>query len=224
MVLDDLRAALEAAPEGEWLTGALVRVRAEPDAAPRLFARTARTLGRDPLPGLPQWTAGAAGRVLLLAALAEAPDGADRIVALYQQGDPAERLAVLRALPLLPIGPAASFVLHDALRTNDTRLVAAAMGPYARHLDDATWRQGVVKCVFMGIPLTAVDRLDERADAELAAMLQGLADERGAAGRDMPADALALLDRIPSRPRPATAAADHHHAGHDRAGHDRASH
>jgi hypothetical protein len=117
-------------------------------------------------------------------------------VALYQQGDPAERLAILRALPLLAIGPAAAFVLHDALRTNDTRLVAAALGPYATHLDAATWRQGVIKCVFMGVPLSAVDALDERADGELAAMLAALAEERLAAGRTMPADAVALLDRL----------------------------
>jgi hypothetical protein len=199
MVPDDLRAALDAVPERHWLAGALARVRADPDAAPRLFARAERTLGRDPLPDHPQWTIGRAGRALLLAALAEAPEGADRIVALYQAGDPAERLAILQTLPLLPIGPAAAFVLHDALRTNDTRLVAAAMGPYARHLSAATWRQGVVKCVFMGVPLAAVDRLDERADAELVAMLAGLADERAAAGRPMPADALALLDRSPVR-------------------------
>jgi hypothetical protein len=199
MLLDQLRTALDAVPERDWLDGALARVRAEPDAATRLFARAERTLGRDPLPDHPQWTAGQAGRALLLAALAEAPDGADRIVALYQQGDSAERLAILRVLPLLPIGPAATFVLDDALRSNDARLIAAAMGPYARHLSAATWRQGVVKCVFMGIPLAAVDRLEERADAELATMLAGLADERAAAGRAMPADALALLDRLTSR-------------------------
>ena len=75
-------------------------------------------------------------------------------------------------------------LLHDAIRTNDTRLVAAALGPYAGHLDDAAWRQAVLKCVFMGVPLAAVDGLDERADAELAAMLAALADERAAAGRD----------------------------------------
>ena len=35
-------------------------------------------------------------------------------------------------------------VVRDALRTNDTRLVAAALGPYAAaHLDDAAWRQAV---------------------------------------------------------------------------------
>ena len=82
---------------------------------------------------------------------------------------------MLKALPLLPIGDAAVPLLHDALRTNDTRLVAAALGPYAAHLDDAAWRQGVLKCVFMGMPLAAVDGLDERADAELAAMLAAFA-------------------------------------------------
>ena len=63
-------------------------------------------------------------------------------------------------------------LLHsrDALRTNDTRLVAAALGPYAAaHLDGHGWRQGVVKCVFMGVPLDAVADLDERADDELRA-------------------------------------------------------
>jgi hypothetical protein len=199
MTLDDLRAALTAVPATGWLAGAEAGVRAEPDTVGRFFAQTDRRLGRDPLPDAPQWTAGQAGRAILLAALAEAPAGVDRLVTVYQEGDAAERLAVLKALPLLPIGAAATPVLHDALRTNDTRLVAAALGPYATHLDAATWRQGVIKCVFMGVPLAVVDGLDERADADLAAMLAGLAEERGAAGRAMPADAVDLLDRLTLR-------------------------
>jgi len=192
MTLDDLRAALAAVPGKDWLDDALARVRTDPDAAGPLFARAERKLGRDPLAGGSAWTAGRAGRVLLLAELADP----QRIVTLYQQGDAAERLAVLAALPLLDIGDAGVPLLHDALRTNDTRLVAAALGPYAAHLDAATWRQGVVKCVFMGVPLSAVDRLDDRADQELAAMLGALATERAAAGRRMPDDALALLNRL----------------------------
>jgi hypothetical protein len=180
----------------DWLAAAEAQIRADPEAVGPLFARADRTLGRDPLPDHPQWTAGRAGRALLLAALADAPGGVDRVVTVYHEGDAAERIAVLQALPLLPIGAAAVPVLHDALRTNDARLVGAALGPYAAHLDQATWRQGVIKCVFMGLPLAAVDRLDERADAELVAMLTGLAEERGAAGRDMPADAVALLHRL----------------------------
>ena len=192
MTLDDLRAALAAVPGREWLDDALARVRTDPDAAGPLFARAERKLGRAPLADGSAWTAGRAGRVLLLAELADPA----RIVTLYHQGDAAERLAVLTALPLLDLGDAGVPLLHDALRTNDTRLVAAALGPYAAHLDAATWRQGVIKCVFMGIPLSAVDRLDDRADQELAGMLSALAQERAAAGRRMPDDAIALLDRL----------------------------
>ena len=178
--LDELRAALDP----EWLreTG-----QADPT---RLFARAGRRLGHAPLPGVPGWTAAQAGRAVLLGRL-----NPEEITTIYHQGDANERLAVLKALPLLDIGDAAVPLLHDALRTNDARLVAAALGPYAEHLDADTWRQGVVKCVFMGVPLDAVDRLDDRADAELAVILGGLAEEREAAGRTIPGDATALLDR-----------------------------
>jgi hypothetical protein len=192
MTLDDLRAALDVLPGRGWLGDAEVWVRMDPDRAPRLFARADRAMGRMALPGVPDWTAGQAARAVLLAAL----DDTDRIMLLYHHGDAAERLAVLRALPLLAIGDAAAPLLHDALRTNDPRLVAAALGPYAVHLDAATWRQGVVKCVFMGVPLDVVDDLDRRTDRELTAMLAALAAERGAAGRAMPADAAALLERM----------------------------
>jgi len=189
--LDGLRSALDSVPGREWLGDAETRVRTDPGRAPRLFAQADRKMGRLPLPEAPDWTAGQAARAVLLAALGDA----EQIMLLYHQGDAAERLAVLRALPLLPIGDAAVPALHDALRTNDPRLVAAALGPYAAHLDAATWRHGVIKCVFMGVPLDVVDDLERRTDRELIAMLAALAAERGAAGRAMPADAAALLDR-----------------------------
>ncbi|MFC7640250.1 EboA domain-containing protein [Streptosporangium lutulentum] len=94
------------------------------------------------------------------------------------------------------MGAEAVPLLHDAIRSNDARLVIAALGPYAGHLDQAMWRQAVLKCVFMDVPLAAVDGLAERADAELAAMLAALADERAAAGRSIPADAMALLTTL----------------------------
>jgi hypothetical protein len=180
MTLDELRAAVDA----EWQA----RIADDPR---RAFVRAGRTLGHHPLPDVRGWTAAQAGRALVLSGLTPA-----EITEIYQQGDANERLAVLKALPVLDIGDAGVPLLHDALRTNDTRLVAAALGPYAGHLDEATWRQGVIKCVFMGVPLAVVDRLDERADAALAAMLTALAEERTAAGREMPADAIALLDRM----------------------------
>ncbi|MFC6021738.1 EboA domain-containing protein [Plantactinospora solaniradicis] len=198
-----LRAALEAVadqrlPDRGWLTEALRRVESEPAAIGRLFASAGRRCGRGPLPELPDWTADDAARVLLLTALPSA-EVTGEVEALYRYGDGAEKRAVLRALPMLPIGDAGVPLLHDAIRTNDTRLVAAALGPYADRLDQAAWRQAVLKCVFTGIPLAVVHRLDERADGELATMLAGLAEERRAAGRDMPADATALLDRLSTK-------------------------
>ncbi|GAA4576553.1 EboA domain-containing protein [Micromonospora coerulea] len=195
MTPDRLRAALRGVPDPRWLDAALRRVRTEPAAITRLFPAAARHCGRGPLPDLPGWTVDEAARALLLAAL-PADHAATTAEALYRYGDAAEKRAVLRALPLLPIGAACVPLLHDAIRTNDTRLVAAALGPYARHLEQAAWRQAVLKCVFTGVPLAVVDDLDGRADAELAAMLAALAAERHAAGRAMPADATDLLDRL----------------------------
>lgn len=194
MTPDRLRAALRGVPDPQWLDAALRRVATEPTAIGRFFAAAARRCGRLPLPDPPGWTADEAARALLLTAL---PHGhAAAAETLYRQGDAAEKRAVLRALPLLPIGAECVPLLHDATRTNDTRLVAAALGPYARHLEQATWRQAVLKCVFTGVPLAVVDGLPERAGGELARMLAAFAAERHAAGRDMPADATDLLRRL----------------------------
>ncbi|NUS31254.1 MAG: EboA domain-containing protein, partial [Streptomyces sp.] len=110
---------------------------------------------------------------------------------LYQHGSAAERRAVLRALPALVEGPHAVHLVEDALRSNDTRLIAAAVGPYAAaHLDPHAWRHAVLKCLFTGVPLDAVANLPQRAagDGELARMLTDYAAERTAAGRDVPDD------------------------------------
>jgi hypothetical protein len=88
-------------------------------------------------------------------------------------------------------GPGALPLVEDALRTNDTGLLAAAVGPYAaRHLDPHTWRHAVLKCLFTGVPVDEVADLDRRArgDCELARMLGDYAAERTAAGRPVPDD------------------------------------
>ncbi|MEH0823511.1 MULTISPECIES: EboA domain-containing protein [unclassified Micromonospora] len=197
MTPDRLRAALEGVPDPDWLAAALRRVAAEPPTIARFFPAAGRRCGRGELVDAPGWTADEAARALLLVALPA--DHAAHAEALYRDGDAAEKRAVLKALPLLPVGAAGVPLLHDAIRTNDTRLVAAALGPYARHLDPASWRQAVLKCVFAGVPLAAVADLDRRADGELAAMLAALAAERHAAGRELPADATDLLDRLTIR-------------------------
>ncbi|MFE6698388.1 EboA domain-containing protein [Streptomyces sp. NPDC057718] len=128
--------------------------------------------------------------------LVEARAPLSSVTRLYEQGTAAERRAVLLTLHLLDLGGTALPLVEDALRANDTRLVAAAVGPYAaEHLDAHAWRHAVLKCLFTEVPVTAVARLDDRArgDAELARMLDDFAAERTAAGRPVPEDLRTVL-------------------------------
>ncbi|GAA3707568.1 hypothetical protein GCM10022377_21730 [Zhihengliuella alba] len=153
----------------------------------------------------------------------EPGDLASALQELYTRGDSAERRGVLRGLGALaevgllgepaidtsPLGTRAGAsdlvsmglaVTADALRANETSLVAAAVGPFAAaHLDQHAWRHAVLKLVFMGVGLEAVAGLRDRADAELARMAEDFAAERRAAGRTVPAD-LDLLLRADARP------------------------
>lgn len=151
-----------------------------------------------------------AARVLVLHA---ARADADALTRVYFQGTADERRAVLHALPHLVPGPDALPLVEDALRTNDTRLVAAALGPYgARHLDAHAWRHAVLKCLFTGVALDHVADLARRArgDAELGRMLGDYAEERGAAGRTVPEDLRRVLALTESAAAPAPGTDDLH--------------
>lgn len=192
-----LRAAFAGHPGEPWLASALDALSDEPALISGLFAAAGRRCGRGTLSAVPDWTADEAARVLLLGALGlPEAEAASRVREVYRFGDAAEKRAVLRALPLLPRFDDAVELLHDAVRTNDARLLATALGPAARALDQDMWRQAVLKCVFTGVPLLLVTDLDRRADAVLERMLAGFARERRAAGRGMPEDAAALLHHL----------------------------
>ncbi|MFE4634970.1 EboA domain-containing protein [Streptomyces sp. NPDC056773] len=183
--------ALRAASAHPWTADAVRRVRADPRSLTTLFPVAARHTGAE--------TGDAVRAQLLQALTGSGPERAAALEGLYQQGDTAERLAVLRALPLLDqdgaVGPAALPLIADALRTSDVRLVTAAVGPYAaRYLDQPAWRQAVLKCVFMDIPLATVAGLARRTDTELIRMFTAFAAERTAAGRPVPDDLLTQLD------------------------------
>jgi hypothetical protein len=191
----------------DWLRAACADVRRDPHRVRALFPAVGRHCGRAPLVdrdarGLVHGTVDDACRVVLLAALPlTGEELAHEFRELYGSGDAAERRAVVRGLSLVDRPPGCRVdltdLLHDALRTNDRRLVAAALGPPARWLHDHDWRHGVLKCLSMDVPLAAVAELDTRADPELARMLLGLAHERIAAGRDVPPDVWLVLDRFP---------------------------
>jgi hypothetical protein len=190
---DRLRAELRPEPL-QWLEERRAEVTTGERPLGEIFPAVARTVGRGELDD--GWTADEAARaVLVLAFAGERP--ADEVVteltALYRYGDTAEKLAVLRALavPSLAgiVGDRLTGLLQDAIRTNDQRLLSAALGPYATtHLDGDAFRQAVLKCVFTGVPLDLVHGLPDRADAELARMMTDFAAERTAAGRDVPPD------------------------------------
>lgn len=180
---DAARAWLDAAlAEAAHATGDAPPAAPSPYAPPAWelrFAAAGRHCGRDHADAV---------RTLLLA---EARADSATLIRLYHQGTAAERRAVLLALHPLVESPEALPLVEDALRTNDTRLVAAAVGPYAAaHLDPHSWRHAVLKCLFTGVPVDAVAGLRSRAagDSELARMLADYAAERTAAGRDAPPD------------------------------------
>ncbi len=202
-----VEAALDRAAR-ERLDALCAEIVEEPSRIRVRFPAAARLVGRGPLDrDDPQQLRGPtiddAVRAALLGALAEAVGGDPDVLAtevfdLYRFGDADEKRGILRALHLLPVGVSAVPLVEDALRTNDVRLVAAALGPYgAEQLVQDEWRQGVLKSLFVGVPLAAVDGLDARADAQLADMLAAFAYERVAAGRDVPADIWPVLDRFP---------------------------
>lgn len=189
--VSDLRRALQdrlAPPARDWLDQALADAATAPTAHDRAglpawerhFAEAGRHCGPD---------AADIVRVLLLHT---ARTGAADAARIYRQGSAAERRAVLIALPYLDLDRDQGLPLvHDALRTNDTRLLAAATGPYAaRHLDPPAWRQAVLKCLFTGLGVDTVADLAGRArgDSELRRMLTDYAGERTAAGRTVPED------------------------------------
>ncbi|MHC4925650.1 MAG: EboA domain-containing protein, partial [Planctomycetota bacterium] len=62
-------------------------------------------------------------------------------------------------------------------------------------LDEAAWNQMVLKALFVEVPLAPITGLDERYNDDLAQMLTDFAAERSAAGRPVPGDLTALVER-----------------------------
>jgi hypothetical protein len=190
-------------PEGlAWVREAAAAIEADPAAVRTRFPMAGRKAGRGTLDpdanpdDVHAWTVDDAARTLLLVALGDGVEAELRD--LYRFGDAAERRGLLRALPYLPVDDRVMDIVDDAIRTNDTRLVAAALGPYAtEHLDDAAYDQAVLKCVFIGVPIAPLDGLPVRATAETARMLAAFVHERVAAGRDIPAEVWDVIDRHP---------------------------
>jgi hypothetical protein len=195
---EDLYAALLArlTPDSvRWLDETIALVSVDSFFIVIRYPAAGRRCGRGPL-GVDRWTIDDAVRALMIGALRLPPaELLATVKDLYLRGDAAEKRGVLRSLDLFDFGEGALPMVWDALRTNDTRLVAAALGPYAaRYLDPAAWRHGVLKCLFVGVPLADVADLKRRTEPELVRMVRDFAAERRAAGRPVPPDARLICD------------------------------
>lgn len=197
-------------PGQDWLDQVTAEITEDPQRLERHFPAVGRKVGRHPLrpdrdPQALHGSVDDVARARLVEAMVKATDAgtaARLLTDLYRHGDDAERRGVLRGLAAVDspesLVAAGVDLVNDALRTNDPRLVAAAMGEFAgRHLPAVEWRGGVLKCIFMEIPLAAVAAVEDRRDAHLKVQAENLADERRAAGRSLSPDLTALINDQP---------------------------
>jgi hypothetical protein len=227
-----LRAAL--APRADaaglvWLDERVAEAAADPAAIRTAFPSVSRRVGRQPLDPADvaddpfAWTVDDAARALLVAAL---PDAArpDELREVYRHGDARERRGALRSLDVADGGPAAPALVGDALRANDVRLVAAALGPAGvASLDDDAFAQAVLKALFVGLDVVRIPRLLERTTPRLSAMAADYVHERVAAGRDVPAAIWRVVDVHPPADRIAAIEAERDHPTPSRAAAARAA-
>ncbi len=138
-------------------------------------------------------------RVFLLVEACAALPPAQHLALLtrcYRTSDNDERAALLRSLPLLPEPERFLPIATDACRTHVLGVFEAIAcdNPYpARHFDQASFNQLVVKALFVGASLARVEGLPARDNPELARMVRDYVSERRAAGRAIPEDVALVL-------------------------------
>ncbi len=225
--LDDLEARLDHRLDDDaraWLGDARDRIGADPSQVRVLFPAVSRRLGRGPLDAGADgddpftWHRDDAGRALLLAAV-DTSARPGELRDCYTHGDARERRGILRALEVVAVDDAVTAELvDDALRTNDVRLVAAALGPSGvAVLDDHGFAQAVLKAVFVELDLARVAGIPERVTPELSRMMADFVHERVAAGRAVPASVWTVIDRHPPADRLAAIEAERAHEDPHRA-------
>jgi hypothetical protein len=187
-------------PAAAWLGEAIATLKSEPgnwESFLPLWSRAGRQLG------IP---ADVPGRALLLRTALESQPGPSQpalVDDLFATGEIRERVALLRALPELPGPERFAAIAIEAVRSNATSVVEAIAcdNPFPRgHFPDAAFHQMVVKCLFLGLPLSHIEGLAARSSAELKRMVTDYASERRAAGRSVPADVDLVLEGGKSAP------------------------
>ncbi|NNJ27811.1 EboA domain-containing protein [Alienimonas chondri] len=205
MTAADLPAALAphlSADAAAWLDAQREKIAAGEERALFLgFGLAPRKVGKAELDDdrLPGWSVDQAARIALLDAFPtdDEPRWLSAFDKLADAAEVRELVTLYQALPRLPFPEALADRAVDGLRTNVKTVFEAIAhrNPFPRErFTDDRWNQMVLKALFIGSSLRPIDGLRERMNDDLSQMLRDYADERSAAGRDVPADLTALLD------------------------------
>ncbi len=134
------------------------------------------------------WSADQAARLVLVLSTADASELAARLEQLFITADVAELVTFYRGLPLYSQPERYLFRAAEGARSNMKAVFEAVAhnNPYpAETFPEATWNQMVLKALFIGSRLAAIQRLSDRQNPTLARMLCDYAHERWAAGRSV---------------------------------------
>lgn len=134
------------------------------------------------------WSVSDAARVLVLVETAACGNEAfaARFAELCRTADVSELIAFYRGLSLYPDPHELEKQAGEGLRSNMRSVfeAVALANPFPHEtFDEARWNHMVLKALFVESPLSPIQGLDERANAELATMLCDYAHERWAASR-----------------------------------------
>jgi hypothetical protein len=151
-------------------------------------AELARADALRPGLDLGDWSVDQLARVALMAASHSGDDAAfaSRFDSFCATAEINELIALCRGLPVYPAPALIEPRAREAVRSGMKPVFEAVAhrNPYPREtFAEEAWNQMVVKAFFMGSTLWPIQGLDDRANARLARMLVGLAQERWAAQR-----------------------------------------
>lgn len=110
---------------------------------------------------------------------------------LFAAGEVGELVALYQALPLLPHPKAHVLRAAEGIRTNIKAVFCAVahQNPFpSEQFSDDQWNQMVLKCQFIGVPMSPITGLDQRANASLSSMVVDFIHERWAAKRPVAPD------------------------------------
>lgn len=118
---------------------------------------------------------------------------------LFGTGEVGELVALYQALPLLPHPSAHVLRAAEGIRTNIPAVFRAVahQNPFpSEQFSEDQWNQMILKCQFIGVPMTPVMGLDRRANARLALMVTDFIHERRAAKRPVPPELWRCVGRF----------------------------